>query len=80
MGRIMDDKDRELISLLEENPELSQREIADNLGLSQPSVGMRLKKLTHCSLMERLQPESSKKMLPNTSHDLISLILHIINQ
>lgn len=45
MGRILDDKDRELISLLEEDPELSQREIADNLCLSQPSVGMRLKKL-----------------------------------
>ncbi|MFQ5801096.1 MAG: Lrp/AsnC family transcriptional regulator, partial [Candidatus Hydrothermarchaeales archaeon] len=45
MGKLLDNKDREVISLLEENPTLSQREIAEHLGLSQPSVGMRLKKL-----------------------------------
>lgn len=45
MRRLLDKKDREVISLLEADPTLSQREIAEKLGLSQPSVGMRLKKL-----------------------------------
>jgi DNA-binding Lrp family transcriptional regulator len=41
----LDEKDREIISLLEENPELSQSEIAEKVGISQPSVGVRLRKL-----------------------------------
>ncbi len=41
----IDDKDRAIISLLSENPELSQSEIAEKIGISQPSVGIRIKKL-----------------------------------
>lgn len=41
----LDEKDREIISLLEKNPEMSQSEIAERIGISQPSVGVRLKKL-----------------------------------
>ena len=38
-------KDRELIMLLEENPDLPQNKIAKKLGLSQPSIGVRIRKL-----------------------------------
>lgn len=41
----LDEKDRKIISLLEENPDLSQSEIAREVGISQPSVGVRLRKL-----------------------------------
>ncbi|MFQ6135576.1 MAG: Lrp/AsnC family transcriptional regulator [Candidatus Hydrothermarchaeales archaeon] len=41
----LDDRDREIISLLEDDPRTSQREIAEQLGISQPSVGIRLHKL-----------------------------------
>ncbi len=41
----LDEKDRQIISLLVENPEMSQSEIAEKIGISQPSVGVRLKKL-----------------------------------
>lgn len=38
-------KDRELIMLLEENADLPQNKIAKKLGLSQPSIGVRIRKL-----------------------------------
>ncbi|MFQ6071202.1 MAG: Lrp/AsnC family transcriptional regulator [Methanosarcinales archaeon] len=41
----LDNKDREILSLLEKNPELSQKEISTKIGLSQPSVSARLYKL-----------------------------------
>jgi len=41
----LDEKDRKIMSLLSENPEVSQETIASKVGLSQPSVAMRLKKL-----------------------------------
>jgi DNA-binding Lrp family transcriptional regulator len=40
-----DKKDRQILSLFRENPEISQSEIAEKIGISQPSVGVRLKKL-----------------------------------
>lgn len=41
----LDEKDRKIISLLEENPQISQSEIAKEVNLSQPSVGVRIRKL-----------------------------------
>ncbi len=41
----LDDKDRMIISLLSKNPEMSQSDIARVVGISQPSVGIRLKRL-----------------------------------
>ncbi|MFB0544532.1 MAG: Lrp/AsnC family transcriptional regulator [Asgard group archaeon] len=38
-------KDRELLMLLEEDAELPQNKIAQKLGLSQPSIGVRIRKL-----------------------------------
>lgn len=41
----LDKKDKEIITLLSENPNISQDTIAMRISLSQPSVAMRLKKL-----------------------------------
>lgn len=41
----LDEKDRQIISLLQENPEISQSEIAEKVAISQPSVGVRIRKL-----------------------------------
>ena len=41
----LDEKDFEIISLVQENPEISQKEIAEKVGLSQPSISARLRKL-----------------------------------
>ncbi|MBU7024686.1 MAG: Lrp/AsnC family transcriptional regulator [Theionarchaea archaeon] len=41
----LDEKDRKIISLLEENPQMSQSDIAKEVNLSQPSVGVRIRKL-----------------------------------
>ncbi len=41
----LDEKDRMIISLLKDRPDISQSEIAGKVGISQPSVGVRLRKL-----------------------------------
>ncbi|MHA1430981.1 MAG: Lrp/AsnC family transcriptional regulator [Candidatus Freyarchaeota archaeon] len=41
----LDDKDRKIITLLSEDPDVSQEKIAKTINLSQPSVAVRLKKL-----------------------------------
>ena len=41
----IDQKDRKIITLLHDNQEISQEEIAKLVHLSQPSVAMRIKKL-----------------------------------
>ena len=41
----IDQKDRIIISLFAENPNISQDEIAKKINLSQPSVAIRIKKL-----------------------------------
>lgn len=41
----LDKRDRELLSLLERNPEISQNDIAEKLRISQPSVSARVHKL-----------------------------------
>ncbi|MFQ5819643.1 MAG: AsnC family transcriptional regulator, partial [Candidatus Heimdallarchaeota archaeon] len=43
--RILDEKDRQIISLLAKNPEASQSFIAQQVNLSQPSVGARIQRL-----------------------------------
>ncbi len=42
----LDEKDRKIITLLEKNPQMSQSDIAKEVNLSQPSVGVRIRKLT----------------------------------
>ncbi|MFX1488562.1 MAG: winged helix-turn-helix transcriptional regulator [Promethearchaeota archaeon] len=41
----LDDIDRQIISLVQENPALTHTEIATKINRSQPTVGMRIKKL-----------------------------------
>ncbi len=41
----LDEKDRIIVSLFEKNPDISQAEIAEQVGLSQPTVGARIGKL-----------------------------------
>ncbi len=41
----LDEKDKTIITLLQENPSLSQNKISKKLNLSQPAVGARIKKL-----------------------------------
>ena len=44
-GLKLDEKDKTIMTLLSDNPNISQEEIAKEVNLSQPSVAMRLKKL-----------------------------------
>lgn len=47
----LDDRDRKIIALFEQNPEISQTEIAEQVGLSQPTVGTRINKLKNTGAM-----------------------------
>lgn len=49
----LDDKDRKIIRLLQENPHASQSDIATTAGLSQPAVSLRIKKLTEQGFLSR---------------------------
>ncbi len=53
MARVfdIDEKDRMILELLEKDPEISQNEIAKIVGLSQPSVGSRIKKLKEMGII-----------------------------
>jgi len=48
----LDDVDKQIIALLQENPSVSQAAIAKLLGISQPAVGMRIKKLMKAGVLE----------------------------
>ncbi|MDH5815368.1 MAG: Lrp/AsnC family transcriptional regulator [Candidatus Nezhaarchaeota archaeon] len=48
----LDDKDLKIISLYSENPELSQEEVAKKIGISQPAVAMRVKRLKQLGALE----------------------------
>lgn len=48
----LDDKDLKIISLYSENPEFSQEEVAKKLGISQPAVAARVKKLKQLGALE----------------------------
>jgi len=50
----LDQKDRKIISLLHDNQEISQEEIAKMVHLSQPSVAMRIKKLKERGIVDHI--------------------------
>jgi len=50
----LDQKDRKIISLLHDNQEISQEEIADSINLSQPSVAIRIRKLKERGIIEQI--------------------------
>ncbi|AGK61853.1 transcriptional regulator, AsnC family [Archaeoglobus sulfaticallidus PM70-1] len=47
----LDEKDKMILEILERNPEISQNEIAKEVGLSQPSVGARIKKMRELGII-----------------------------
>jgi len=49
----LDDLDRKILAYLQENPSSPQAEIAKKVGVSQPTVGMRIKKLIKMGVLER---------------------------
>ncbi len=50
----LDKKDKKIITLLYENQNISQEEIAKKVDLSQPSVAMRIKKLKQKGIVEHI--------------------------
>ncbi len=48
----IDEKDRQIIRILQKNPKVSQVEIARMVGLSQPSVGSRIRKLRELGVID----------------------------
>ncbi|MGM5487846.1 MAG: Lrp/AsnC family transcriptional regulator [Nanobdellota archaeon] len=48
----LDQRDYTIISLLQENPKVSQEEIAKKIKLSQPSVGARIKRLSEKGIIQ----------------------------
>ena len=50
----IDEKDRKIITLLHDNQEISQDEIANKVKLSQPSVALRIKKLKERGIIDNI--------------------------
>ena len=50
----LDHKDRKIISLLHDNQDVSQEEIAKKVNLSQPSVAIRIRKLRERGIIEQI--------------------------
>jgi len=58
----LDNKYREIISIFATNPEASQEQIAKRLGISQPSVAMRIKNLKEMGALDKLVGLNPLKM------------------
>jgi len=58
----LDKRDREILSLLERNPELSQNDIAEKLKISQPSVSARIHKLKQKGALSHVVGMNLKKV------------------
>ncbi len=50
----LDHKDRKIISMYSENSDISQEEVAQAVGLSQPSVAVRIKKLKEAGAIQTM--------------------------
>ncbi|MEM2144134.1 MAG: Lrp/AsnC family transcriptional regulator, partial [Candidatus Jordarchaeaceae archaeon] len=50
----LDEKDREILALLSEDPDIPQDQIAEIIKLSQPSVAMRIKKLREMGVFQKI--------------------------
>ena len=58
----LDKRDREILSLLEKNPEMSQSDIAEKLKISQPSVSARMHKLKQKGALAHVVGMNLKKV------------------
>ena len=66
----LDDIDRQIISIVQEDPNMTHTEIATRVNRSQPTIGMRLKKLEQSGVLQ-FQPGINFKM--------VELFLAIVN-
>ncbi|MFW6194450.1 MAG: winged helix-turn-helix transcriptional regulator [Halobacteriota archaeon] len=57
----LDEKDKQILEMLEDNPEVSQNEIARTVNLSQPSVGARIKKMVQFGILNHVYGLNIKK-------------------
>ena len=58
----LDDVDRKIISLVQEDPGLTHTQIAEKIDRSQPTVGMRIKKLEKNGILQ-FQPGINFKLV-----------------
>ncbi|MCD1295004.1 AsnC family transcriptional regulator [Methanocella sp. CWC-04] len=58
----LDDKDRKIIALFKNDPDISQIDIAEKVGLSQPSVGARVSKLKQSGILSTVIGMNFKKV------------------
>ncbi len=58
----LDKRDREILSLLERNPEMSQNDMAEKLKISQPSVSARVHKLKQKGALSHVVGMNLKKV------------------
>jgi len=58
----LDKRDRQILSLLEKNPEMSQNDIAEKLKISQPSVSARMHKLKQKGALAHVVGMNLKKV------------------
>jgi DNA-binding Lrp family transcriptional regulator len=58
----LDKRDREILSLLEKNPEMSQNDIAEKMKISQPSVSARIHKLKQKGALAHIVGMNLKKV------------------
>lgn len=58
----LDKRDREILSLLEQNPEMSQNDMAEKLKISQPSVSARIHKLKQKGALAHVVGMNLKKV------------------
>jgi Lrp/AsnC family leucine-responsive transcriptional regulator len=58
----LDKRDREILSLLEQNPEMSQNDMAEKLRISQPSVSARVHKLKKKGALSHVVGMNLKKV------------------
>jgi DNA-binding Lrp family transcriptional regulator len=58
----IDKRDREILSLLEKDPEMSQSDMAEKLGISQPSVSARIHKLKQKGALAHVVGMNLKKV------------------
>jgi Lrp/AsnC family transcriptional regulator, leucine-responsive regulatory protein len=76
----LNDKDRKILSLLEENPEISQNKIAEKLCIAQSSISARIYKLRQKGLLAHIVGIDLKKaglciaMVNITTSDTSSII------
>jgi len=61
-GIKLDEKDRKIITLLHDNHEISQEEIAQIVNLSQPSVAIRIKKLKERGIIDHVMGVNLNKV------------------